>query len=363
MDFEKLELRKAGLDLVNPFETSNWRIETREVLILCGKKNGEWVYGETSVLPDPVYNHESTQTAQEFIKKYVIPAVKDSNSVEDYWNNISYLKGHPHAKSSGDQLLHHRQSVNQEKSLKDIINGAGDVAECGVSLGVTDEDKIVEKVQGYLDQGYKRIKLKIKPGKDIGYVRKVRKHFPDVDLMADANSAYSLSHKDRLKKLDSFDLQMIEQPLSHDDLVNHSVLNNYIDTPICLDESIHSAEDVKRASRIDACSIVNLKPQRVGGIKESVKINQACKEEDMKMWMGGVIESGIGASTQIILSSLSEIKFPGDIGASSRYFEEDIVNPEIKVNNGQIKIPDNPGLTNSVDRGKLKEKTMEKWTF
>lgn len=363
MDFDELELRKVSLELKNPFETSNWRIENREVLVLCGKKDGEWIYGETSVLPDPVYNHESLKTAQEFIKNYVVPAVKNSENIEEYWSNISHLKGHPHAKSSGDQLLHYWKSINQGKSLKNIIGGSGETAKCGVSIGVSDEDEIVEKVGNYIEQGYQRIKLKIKPGKDVEFVKKVRKHFPEIGLMVDANSAYSLEDKNKLKKLDKFNLQMIEQPLSHDDLINHSKLNKHIDTPICLDESIHSAKDVRRASKIDACSVINLKPQRVGGINESIKINQVCKEEDMKMWMGGVIESGIGASTQIILSSLSEIKFPGDIGSSSRYFKQDIVKPEIEVKNGEIPITGSPGLTNKVDRDKLEEKTKEKWLF
>lgn len=363
MDFDKLELRKVGLELVNPFETSNWKMETREVLILGAKKDGRWVYGETSVLPNPVYNHEWIYSAEEFLRSYVIPALKSSNSIDKYWDEIGHLKGNPHAKSAGDQLLHYWKSREQKKPLKEVIGGSHNSARCGISLGVTDEDKIVDKVQNYLDQGYERIKLKIRPGKDIDYVRKVRNYFPEIDLMADANSAYSLSEIDRLRQLDEFNLQMIEQPLSHGDIVNHSVLNAEIETPICLDESIHSAEDVKRAARIDACSIINLKPQRVGGIRASVRINEACREHGMEMWMGGVIESGVGASTQVILSSLSQISYPGDIGSSSRYFKKDIVEPEIKVRNGKVEITEEEGLVNGVDRDTLEELTIEKRMF
>jgi O-succinylbenzoate synthase len=363
MEFADIELRKVELRMKNPFETSSFRIEDREIFVLAAKYNDKWIYGETSVLPDPAYNHEANFTAQNFIKNYVIPTRKEVNSIKGYWSRMSKLKGHPHAKSSGDQLLYYAKSLRQEKSLKNIIGGNQSTTSCGISIGVSDEEEIVDKVQNRIDQGYKRIKVKIKPGKDIEYIKKVRKHFPEIKLMADANSAYSLEHKDRLKKLDQFNLQMIEQPLSHDDIVNHSVLNSYIETPICLDESIKSAEDVRRASRVDACDIINLKPQRVGGIRESVKINEVCEEEGIDMWIGSVLESGIGASTLIHVSSLSQVNLPGDIAPSKRYFEGDIVEPEIEINQGNVEIPDKPGLTNKVDRNRLKEKTVKKWCF
>lgn len=363
MEFEELELRKIKLELRNPFTTSNWSIESRELLVLCGKVDGEWFYGETSVLPDPVYNHEAVYNAEEFLKRYVVPALKDSETVEEYHEELSYLRGHPHSKSAGDQLLHNLRSVREGKSLKEMIGGKRDSARCGVSLGVTGEEEIVEKVQEYLDQGYSRIKLKIKPGQDVEYVRKVRKHFPEIEIMADANSAYTLKDVERLKDLDEFNLSMIEQPLSHGDIVNHSELNERIETPICLDESIHSAEDVRRAARIDACDIVNLKPQRVGGLRESVRIDKACRENDMSMWIGGVVESGVGASTQVVAASLESVEHASDIASSSRYFHEDVVDPEIKVENGEVRVPDRPGMVSPVDREKLEEKTVEKWSF
>jgi O-succinylbenzoate synthase len=363
MEFEELELRKIRLQLSNPFTTSNWSIESRELLILCGKVDGGWFYGETSVLPDPVYNHEAVYNSEEFLRRYVVPALKESETIDEYHRELSYLRGHPHSKSAGDQLLYNLKSSREERSLKDIIGGSQGSARCGVSLGVTDEKEIVEKVQGYLDQGYSRIKLKIKPGKDIEYVRKVRKHFPDMEIMADANSAYSLENAERLERLDEFNLSMIEQPLSHGDIVNHSVLNKRIETPICLDESIHSAEDVERAARIDACDIVNLKPQRIGGLRESMRIDQVCRENGMSMWIGGVLESGVGASTQIVAASLESVDHASDIASSSRYFREDIVDPEIQVKDGKVSIPDRSGMISPVDREKLKEKTVETWKF
>lgn len=363
MEFEELELRKISLELRNPFTTSNWSIDSRELLILCGKIDDEWFYGETSVLPDPVYNHEAVYNAEEFLKRYVITALNESDTVEEYHDELSYLRGHPHSKSAGDQLLYNLRSARDGRSLKDIIGGTQESVSCGVSLGVTEEEEIVEKVQGYLDQGYRRIKLKIKPGKDVEYVRKVRKHFPDVEIMADANSAYELSQMDRLRDLDQFSLSMIEQPLSHGDIVNHSVLNKKIDTSICLDESIHSAEDVRRAARVNACDIINLKPQRVGGLRESVRIDQACRENEMSMWIGGVLESGIGASAQIVAGSLGSVDYASDIASSSRYFHEDVVEPDIKVKSGKVDVPDRPGMVNPVSRQKLEDKTVEKWVF
>lgn len=363
MEFDEIGLRHINLELRDPFRTSFGTIEERNLLILEAKKDGEWFYGETSPLQEPLYNHETTFTAKEVISRYVVEALKNCSSIEDYHERMSSIKGHRLAKASGDQLLYHKKSVEEDKSISELLGGTHEYAECGISVGLTDEDEIVEKIESFLDKGYQRVKLKIKPGQDIEYVRTVRENFPDLEIMADANSAYTLDDVKRLRKLDQFDLSMIEQPLGDSDIVNHSILAEKIETPICLDESIHSAEDVKRAAKIDACEIINLKPQRVSGLHESKKINKICRENGIKLWIGGLVESGIGQSSAVIASSLSEVSFAGDIASSQKYFYEDIIDPEIEVKDGRVKVPERPGFVGEVDREILKEKTVERREF
>jgi O-succinylbenzoate synthase len=363
MDFEQIALRHIRLELRSPFETSFGAIKERNLLILEAKKDGEWFYGETSPLQEPLYNHETTFTAEEIISRYVIDAVKEASSIEEYHEKISSIKGHRLAKASGDQLLYHFRSVKEGKPISDLVGGTQSHAECGISIGLTRYNEIVEKVQKFVDKGYQRVKLKIKPGNDIGYVKTVRDKFPELEIMADANSAYTLDDIDRLRKLDQYNLSMIEQPLGDRDIVNHRTLNEKIETSICLDESIHSAEDVKRAVKINAADIINLKPQRVSGLYESRKINKVCKENSMEMWIGGLVESGIGQSSAVIASSLSEVSYPGDIASSQKYFYNDVIQPEIEVTNGRVKVPEEPGFVGKVDRGKLEEKTVDRQEF
>ncbi len=363
MEFDELGLRHINLELRNPFRTSFGTIEERNLLILEAKKDGKWFYGETSPLQEPLYNHETTFTAKEIISRYVTEAVKEASSIEDYHDRMSSIKGHRLAKASGDQLLYHMKSVKDDRPISELIGGSQSHAECGISVGLTDEEEIVEKVQDFVDKGYQRVKLKIKPSQDLEYVEMVREHFPELEIMADANSAYTLDDVERLRKLDQYNLSMIEQPVGDSDIVNHGILNEKIETPICLDESIHSAEDVKRAAKINAADIINLKPQRVSGLHESKKINEICKENGIKLWIGGLVESGIGQSSAVIASSLSEVAFPGDIASSQKYFYEDIIDPEIEVKDGRVKVPERPGFVGEVDRERLKEKTVEHRKF
>ena len=363
MEFDEIGLRHVKLEMKYTFETSFGAISERNLLVLEARKGDQWFYGETSPLQDPVYNHESTFTAKEVISRYVVEALKNCSSIEDYHERVSDIKCHNLAKASGDQLLYHKKSVEEGRPISELIGGTQDYAECGIVLGVTDKNEIVSKVQEYVDAGYKRLKMKIKPGKDIEHVRKVRENFPDLEIMADANSAYTLDDVEHLKKLDQFDLSMIEQPLGDNDIVNHGTLNEKIETPICLDESIHSDEDVKRAARIGAAEIINLKPQRVSGIYESEKLNQSCRENGMEMWIGSLVESGLGQSLLVIASSLSEVNFPGDIASSDKYYENDIIDPEIEVKDGRVKVPERPGFVGEVDREILKEKTVERREF
>lgn len=354
MDFEKAEIRHIELPLRNPFETSFGKFESRNLAILGVRKNDKWFYGEASAQYAPLYQEETTSSDLEFIRKFVIPELRKSNSIEAYDKNIKKYRGNRMAKAAGDFLLHQVKSVEEGVPIKSLIGDGKQHAECGISVGLENNvSKVTRKVRNYIDQGFTRVKLKIKPGNDIEYVRAVREQFPDIKLMADANAAYTLDHVSRLKKLDKFNLDMIEQPLSHTDLILHGELAKQIDTPICLDESIRSAKDVERAMKVNACKYINLKPQTVGGLRESAKINEICKQNGIKLWVGGLLESGIGASYAIAASSLSQVSYPNDLAPSSRYFKEDIITPEIEMKNGQIRISEEPGLYGKVDRKKL----------
>ncbi|MFB6209220.1 MAG: o-succinylbenzoate synthase [Candidatus Nanohaloarchaea archaeon] len=360
MDFEKFEIRKVQLPLKNPFETGFGEIRNREVVILMCFDDERFYYGEASAQFAPLYNHEYTEAVIEFMERFAIPAIRNAESIEEYRESISGYKGNLMAKSAGEMLLHNRKMIEEEKNLSELFEGEEERAECGVSIGIQENpEQLVDKVRKYRKKGYSRAKIKIRSGNDVKYVKAVRDEFPDYDLMVDANSNYNLEDRERIQKFDEFNLQMIEQPLGHRDIVNHSILSQDLDTPICLDESIRSPEDVRRASKLDACSIINLKPQRVGGIQASKEINSICEEKDIDLWIGGLVESGIGAMYQLAAASMSQVAHPSDIAPQSRYFRETIMDkPEMK--NGHIEIPSNPEFESKINHKKLEKFTEKK---
>ncbi|MFB6203482.1 MAG: o-succinylbenzoate synthase [Candidatus Nanohaloarchaea archaeon] len=361
MNFENLELRHVKLPLKNPFETSFGKIEDRNLVLLSGEVGGERFYGEASAQFAPLYNHEFTETDLEFIKQFAVPALRDSETVEEYREKVSGYRGSPMAKSAGEFLMLHARSVREGESLTEMIGGEPGEAVCGASIGLQDSpEDLVERVGELKDRGFHRAKIKIKPGKDLEYLREVRERFPDYPLMADANSAYTMDQLQRLKGLDRHDLQMVEQPLGSRDLYRHSKLAERIETPICLDESIRSAEDARKAAEMGAAEIINLKPQRVGGLIESREINRVARENGIDLWIGSLLESGIGASFLAASAGLSEVSYPNDLAPSSRYFEEDLVKPEIEMRDGRIEIPGEPGLKGDVVREKVRKHTRQK---
>ena len=229
-----------------------------------------------------------------------------------------------------------------------------------ISIGLQPSDEqLIETIQRFLDEGYKRIKVKIKPGKDIELLRTIRKTFPDVPLMADANSAYTLNDIELLKQLDEFNLLMIEQPLAHDDLIDHATLQKQIQTPICLDESITSLEDTRKAIQLGSCGVVNLKIARVGGISEAIRIHDYCAEKSVPVWCGGMLEAGIGRAQNVALTSLANFTMPGDTAASERYWYEDLITPEVIVEAGYITVPKKVGIGYEVNRAVLEKYTIK----
>ncbi|MFB6245959.1 MAG: o-succinylbenzoate synthase [Candidatus Nanohaloarchaea archaeon] len=364
MDFDKFKIHHIKLPMKEAWETSEETFEDKHVVVLAGKKHGKWFYGEATSQKLPIYNHEDIETNIHFIEEYVIPAIKKSSSIKEYHENIGIYSGHPMAKAAGDFLLYHLKSFEEDQPISELIGGKNKKVECGVSIGIKKNPKEAFKTaENYLEKGYNRLKLKIKPGKDFKYVKAVKETFPEVEISVDANSAYSLEDLQQLKKLEKFDPEMIEQPLGAYDIINHSKLAEKLQIPICLDESIKSPEDAKKALENNACSIVNLKPQRVGGLYPSKEINNVCKEQNASMWIGGLLESGIGQSFAISAASLSEVNHPCDIAPSTRYFDEDVLKKSIEMRaNGEIDIPKTPGLYSPVDQkkiSKLSVKTIE----
>lgn len=360
MEFESLGLRHIALPLQEPFETSFGKAEEKHMLVLEGKRDGQWFYGETGPIKHPLYSYETIGTAKEAISKYVTMALDHCYSVDQYYELSSYMHGHNFAKAAGEFLLYHIESVESGEPIAELIGGTHSEVRTEATFGITPKDEIVDKIETELDAADHRVKLKIKPGHDIEYVATVRDHFPEIDLMVDANAAYTLDDIDRLRQLDEFDLTMLEQPLGNTDLVNHSVLAGEIETPICLDESIRSADDVDRAARIGACDIINLKPQRVSGLYEAKRINDRCLEHDLDMWVGGVGESGLGMSFALAAGSLEAVSLSCATIPVKEYLAADIVDSSIELTDGRVEIPDEPGLIGAVDRDKLDEYTVDR---
>jgi O-succinylbenzoate synthase len=295
------------------------------------------------------------------LKDFFIPNVMDYevHHPADVPKLLAKYRGNRMAKAGLEAVYWDLYAKYEGCSLSSYIGGESKQIPAGVAVGMNRIDTMVSNIHEYVQEGYKRIKIKIKPGQDIEPLKVIRAHFPGLSIMADANSSYQLKDMDRLKALDQFDLMMIEQPLAHDDIVDHRYLQKQIKTPICLDESILSAEDARKAIELGSCKIINIKPARVGGLSEAIKIHQICKEKNIPVWCGGMVETGISKAQNIALASLSQFTIPGDISSSSRFWENDIIEPEITVENGYIKVPTSPGIGFEVDQTKLRSYTSK----
>lgn len=258
------------------------------------------------------------------------------------------------AKSALEGAVWDLYAKKSEITLAQALGGEKSEIEVGISLGIQDTvQQLISLIDRYVSEGYKRIKVKIKPGWDVEVIKEIRHQFPDIPLMADANSAYSLKDLERLKALDDFNLMMIEQPLAHDDIIDHAQLQSNLKTPICLDESIHSVEDARKAIKLGSCKIINIKIGRVGGLTQAKKIHDLCFKHNIPVWCGGMLESGIGRAHNIAITTLPNFSLPGDTAASSRYWKEDIIEPEVTVDTGLITVPASPGIGFKVNRKKI----------
>ncbi len=373
MRIERIELYHISQKLVSPFETSFGRHEERHCLLLAMSGDGLTGWGECPANSNPGYSYETSGTAWHILSDFLIPAVlgNDIQEPEELPGWLTHVRGHPMAKAALDQaawdLIAQQEGRSfAEKLTQPFSEGARNRVKVGVSIGIQRGiDETLGVIERHLEQGYQRIKLKIKPGRDLETARAARSAFSDTSIMLDANSAYALSDAALFQAMDDLNLLMIEQPLGHDDIYDHSQLRSLIKTPLCLDESIHSADHARFALAIGACDIINIKPARVGGWTEARRIHDLSREQDIPVWCGGMLETGVGRAGQLALASLPGFTLPGDISATERYYIDDVARPDFVLNkdDSTITVPSKPGLGVEIDYKRLAKTTLRHDSF
>jgi O-succinylbenzoate synthase len=361
---DRVILRKMCMPLKQHFETSFGAIENRSFILVEVHSADHIGYAEVTVEAAPLYNEESVSSAWHVLKEYLIPLLFNNMEHINHPSQISpifkRIRRNNLAKAGLESAVWDLFAKQNGISLATLLKGEKSEIDVGISIGIQDEiSKLLDLIEGHKERGYKRIKVKIKPGWDLNVVEEIRKKFPDLPLMVDANSAYSLADIELFKEMDQYNLMMIEQPLAHDDIVDHSALQKEITTPICLDESIHSVEDVRRALYLKSCKIINVKIGRVGGLQEAIQVHDYCQANDIPVWCGGMLEAGVGRAHNIAITTLSNFTLPGDTAASSHYWFEDIIEPEVTVSStGTIMVPNRqPGIGFSINHHRLNKYT------
>jgi O-succinylbenzoate synthase len=364
MNLEAVELSRIKLPLVAPFETSFGVQTERDVLLLrvhtdAGEGWGECVAGE-----EPTYSSEYADGAQHVLVHHLVPRLLEHDVTAAGVARVLHpVHGHHMAKAAIEMAILDAELRAKGESFGSYFGAVRDEVDCGVSVGIHPSiDRLLETVGAYLDQGYRRIKLKIKPGWDVEPVRAVREKFGDVPLQVDANTAYTLADADRLAALDPFDLLLIEQPMREELVFAHAELAKLVRTPICLDESIHSLQSAIDAIQIGACRIINIKPGRVGGYLEARRIHDLCAARGVPVWMGGMLETGVGRAGNVAMAAMPDFTLPGDTSASDRYYHRDITAPFV-LRDGRLRVPTGPGLGVDVDEEYLESITTWKGTL
>ena len=367
MKIDSLTLHHISMPLVAPFETSFGRETDRQCVIITLQAEGFTGYGECVATRDPGYNYETTGTAWHILKDFVAPLIlgQDVQDANDFQKRVDGIRGHHLAKAGVEMALWDLLGKRDSKSLKEMFGGTRDKVEVGVSIGIQESaSALVRTVASYLDDGYRRVKIKIKPGREVDETVAVRTAYPDLRLQVDANSAYTLESADVLKAIDDLDLLLIEQPLFEDDIWDHRKLQSAFKTPICLDESVVSPRHARYALEMEACKIINIKPARVGGLSQGIAIHDYCYERNVPVWCGGMLETGIGRASNLALASLPGFILPGDISASDRYYASDITNERFVLNDDStITVPNGPGLGVTIDEAALKKITLSTITL
>ncbi|RAK23073.1 O-succinylbenzoate synthase [Anoxybacillus vitaminiphilus] len=354
MKLKQVILRHLQMELKSPFTTSFGSFSTKDfILVEAIDEDGVSGWGESVAFHSPWYNEETVKTNWHMLEDFLLPLIFKApiEHPDELNERFSFIRKNNMAKSAIEGAIWDLFAKKQNIPLSKALGGEKKEIGVGISIGIQKSiDDLLRIIEKYVTEGYRRIKVKIKPGWDIEVIREIRKHFSDILLMGDANSAYTLQDIERLKALDEFNLMMIEQPLASDDIVDHATLQAQLQTPICLDESIHSYEDARKAIQLGSCKIINIKIGRVGGLTEAKKIHDLCQKNNIPVWCGGMLEAGVGRAHNIAITTLENFTMPGDTAASSHYWERDIIIPEITVHNGMIVVPEGPGIGYEVDR-------------
>jgi O-succinylbenzoate synthase len=364
MRIREVTLREVRMKLVAPFATSVDHTDERRIILTEVVTDDAIGWGECVAGENPFYSPETTDTAWMVMRDFLWPILKEREigTASDAWHVMEHVRGHNMAKAALEAAIWDAEAKQKGMPLAKLLGGTREEISSGVSIGIKDSlEELAAAVRKELAAGYQRIKIKIKPGKELPQVKRLREEFPGIKLMVDANSAYRIEDWPLLKQLESFYLMMIEQPLGWDDLYGHIELQKKLDTPICLDECIHSEEQTRAAIALGACKIINIKMGRVGGHTVAKRIHDLCQQNGMPVWCGGMLESGIGRAHNIALSTLPNFTLPGDVSASRRYWHEDIIEPEVTVSaQGTIRVPTVPGIGFEPRRERIEKLTVRK---
>ena len=367
MKIDRIELREIRLPLVHFFETSFGRTTTRRIVLLRAECDGITGWAEVTCGEEPLYNYETPETAWHILRDFLIPGTlgREIEGPSFVTTRFKPIRGHNMAKAALENALWDIESQRQGFPLGKLIGGTLEEIPCGVSIGIQNSiEELLDKIDREVSAGYQRIKLKVKPGWDVNVLERVRSRFPRIVLSVDANSAYTLDDLDHLKSFDRFYLLMIEQPLNWNDIIDHSRLQRELETAICLDESIHNAADARKAIEAGACKIINIKLGRVGGCTSAKQVHDVCRDRNIPVWCGGMLESGVGRAHNIAMSTLPGFTLPGDVSASLRYWHDDIIDPEVTVSPaGTIRVPAVPGLGYTPNLNRIEKATVRKELF
>ncbi|GIV67208.1 o-succinylbenzoate synthase [Caldilinea sp.] len=365
MRIERIELRKIFLPYVSVFETSGWREQGSHAIIVRIEAEGLVAWGESPVGENPFYNEENQKTAWIIMQDYLVPILLQTElaSPWDVTPAFARIRGNRMAKAGLEFAVWDLFARREGRSLASLLGGVRERVEVGVSVGIQkDIPTLLKVVEGYLNEGYTRIKLKIKPGWDVEPTRAVRETWPNLRLQVDANSIYRLEDAAHLAELDRFNLLLIEQPLAHDDIFDHAKLKPQLKTPLCLDESIVSPDHARWAIEMKACDVINIKPSRIGGLGDAKRIHDMAQAAGIPVWHGGMLETGIGRAINVALASLPNFTLPGDISANDRYFKRDIVRNPFTLNpDSTLTVPTGVGHGAIVDEDYLDDVTTERW--
>jgi len=365
MHIGEIELREIRLPLIHFFETSFGRTTERRILLVrVVDKNGVDGWGECTAGEGPFYSDEWTESAWATLAEFLAPMVvgREFEDAAQAFSLMKPVRGHRMAKAAIETACWDLEAKLAGVPLWRHLGGVQTEIPCGVSIGIQNTTEVLlEKIRQELESGYQRIKVKIKPGWDLNIIEQVRRKFSDIPLMGDANSAYTLADLPLFRELDQFNLMMLEQPLAHDDIFDHAELQRQIKTPVCLDESIHSSADAEHAIQLSSCKIINVKLGRVGGHGEAKRVEEVCRSNSIPVWCGGMLEAGIGRAHNIAMATQAGFTLPGDVSASARYWQEDIIEPAVTITSrGTIVAPEKPGLGFEVNTERIDSLTVRK---